>query len=137
MRCVAGRAAELTWRCAHEAEDALANGIGEQHMASTSTTTSLAPAATLAACPKAGSTGKPRNPKGKSPLELFKDDYLQERRCDGEKLNPCSKTFWQMLRASWEALPIEAKEIYESKSAATMRVGAGERLPEILQWWSM
>ena len=74
------RVAELARKHAHETEEALANGTGDQQLASTPTTTSLAPATTLVACAKSGSTGKPRNPKGKSPLELLKADYLEERR---------------------------------------------------------
>ena len=76
---------------------------------------------------KASTLARPRTPKGKSALEIFKDDALLRARHSSVKVNPCSKDFWQDLRMKWASMTQGERESYSARSVASKALAHLER----------
>ena len=58
---------------------------------------------------------KSKNPKAMSALELFRKRYIDQHKVN-QKINPCSKEFWDDVKVAFNGLTPEEKAIYEAMS---------------------
>ena len=68
-----------------------------------------------------------RRPKGKSPLELFRGDWLQQQKFMGA-FNPITKAAWDRFHCAWAELPANQKKIYEAMSDTSKQAAKMQRL---------
>lgn len=67
--------------------------------------------------PKPGSIrDKPAKPKARSAKELFKADFIQKLKAEGEHVNVASKAFWNKFREAWAMLGDDRKKIYQDRA---------------------
>ena len=64
--------------------------------------------------------------KGQSALELFRHRYLKGKMAN-ESFNPCSKEVWNEVKDSYNSLPQDQKDIYESMSSESKAHAALQR----------
>ena len=59
---------------------------------------------------------RPRRPKARSPLELFKTDHVEDLKGKGLKVSVASTQFWKSCNEAWAELSPEHRAVYERMS---------------------
>lgn len=70
--------------------------------------------------------GKKPSPKAMSPLELYRQHHLKTFSSTGS-LNPCSKECWADVKAHWENLSPQEKQLYKELSDQSALDASAER----------
>ena len=66
--------------------------------------------------------------KAQTPLHLFRSDSIDEQKAQGRNPQVVSSEFWAEVREKWSGLSVERKELYNTRSEASLGIARQNRM---------